>query len=259
MRSSPSSFFSSTLAWRSVVALLVSAWIEAAYAQSVAPEPRHLLDRRLLQADPDDGVLRVRLDARRARLWVLDVGRVHVIDLVTNRRIRTVELPNWMFSTHEDMCLPDLAIDEDGAAFVSDNMQPKLWRIAPADFSIRERVVSRDAYRELDAGFTALAIGEGGVMFAAMSAPGLLWRIDTDLFRAENVPLATRIPGVCGLEVARGARSRDITLYALGGRDRHTVSRITLARGGTAAVTPIRQTRTGGIDLKAVGSPGAAR
>lgn len=199
-----------------------------------------LIDRGFVHTSPGNTVLRVRVDARRERLWVLDVGRVHVIDLVTNRRIRTVELPNWMLSTHEDMCLPDLAIDEHGAAFVSDNMQPKLWRIDPADFSIYERTVRRDAFRDLDAGFTALAIGEGGVMFAAMAAPGLLWRIDTDVFRAENVPLASRLFGVCALEAARGARSRDFTLYALQVRDRYTVSRVTLARGwNAAAVLPM--------------------
>jgi hypothetical protein len=199
-----------------------------------------LLDRGILHADPGNTVLRVRVDARRDRLWVLDIGRVHVIDLATNRRIRTVALPNWMFSAHADMCLPDLALDEHGAAFVSDNMQPKLWRIDPADFSIRERVVSRDAFRDLDVGFTALAIGEGGVMFAAMAAPGLLWRRDTGVFRAEHVPLASRLLGVCGLEAARAARSRGFTLYALQVRDRFTVSRVTMARGSNvAAVVPL--------------------
>ena len=186
------------------------------------------LDRGLLHTSAGNTVLRVRLDARRERLWVLDVGRVHVIDLVTNRRLRTIELANWMFSAHEDLCLPDLAIDGHGAAFVSDNMQPKLWRIDPADFAVYERTVRRDAFRNLDAGFSALAIGEGGVLFAATATPGLLWRIDTDLFRASIVPLASRIPGVCALEAARGARSRELTLHALQVRDRHTVSRVTL-------------------------------
>jgi hypothetical protein len=56
-------------------------------------------------------------------------------------------------------------------------------------------------------GFSALTIGEDGVMFAAMAAPGLLWRVDTDVFRAGNVPVASRLFGVCALETARGARA----------------------------------------------------
>ena len=62
-----------------------------------------------------------------------------------------------------------------------------------------------DAYSGIDSGFSALAIGNGGVMFAAMAAPGLLWRIDTDVYRAENVPLSARIFGACALETARTA------------------------------------------------------
>ena len=231
-----------------LVALAAMLFTNAALAQPFAVEAQHLrlLDRGVLHTGPGDTVLRVRLDAGRERLWVLDVGRVHVIDLVKNRRIRTVVLPGWMFSAHEDLCLPDLQIDERGAAFVSDNTQPRLWRIDPADFSVYERTVTLDSHRNLDSGFSALAIGEGGVVFAAMAAPGLLWRIDTGTFRAENVPLATRLFGVCALEAARGARPREFTLDALSVRDRYTVSRVTLARGsGIAAVAraPARSTR----------------
>lgn len=195
----------------------------------------NLLDRGSVHAGGGNTVLRVRLDVRRDRLWVLDVGRVHVVDLVTNRRIRTIALPNWMFSAHEDLCLPDLQLDEHGAAFVSDNVQPKLWRIDPQDFSVYERTVRLNAFRNVDAGFSALAIGEGGVMYAGMAAPGLLWRVDTDLFRAENVPLVSRIFGVCAIETGRVARAREFTLFALSVRDRNEVHRVTLMPGWTAA------------------------
>ena len=199
-----------------------------------------LVDRGWVHTSPGNTVLRVRLDVRRDRLWVLDVGRVHVIDLVTNQRIRTVVLPKWMFSAHEDLCLPDLALDEHGAAFVSDNAQPKLWRIDPDDFNVYERTVRLDSHGNLDSGFSALVIGEGGVMFAAMAAPGLLWRVDTDLFRAENIPLDARLFGVCALETARVARSRDFTLYALSVRDRYDVRRVTLVpRARAAMVTAV--------------------
>jgi hypothetical protein len=60
------------------------------------------------------------------------------------------------------------------------------------------------------------------------------------VFRAEHVPLASRLLGVCGLEAARAARSRGFTLYALQVRDRFTVSRVTMARGSNvAAVVPL--------------------
>ena len=264
-----------TLAVKSVIvfALVMSAWINAAVAQpftlasqhlrdaEVAPLPAvlhprtgrmlvgvrgdvrrmeqtatgGLIDRGSVHTAPGSTVLRVRLDVRRDRLWVLDIGRVHVVDLATSRRIRTIALRNWMFSAHEDLCLPDLQLDEHGAAFVSDNVQAKLWRIDGEDFSIYERSVKLDSHANIDSGFSALTIGEGGVMFAAMAAPGLLWRIDTDVYRAENVPLSARIFGACALETARTARSREFTLFALSVRDRYEVRRVTLVRGSTAA------------------------
>src|SRR3954469_22045938 len=84
-----------------------------------------LLDRGRVHTGATGSILRVRLDARRERLWILEVGAVNVIDLATNRRIARITLPNWIFSGQGDNCRPDLQIDEHGAALVSDNMQPK--------------------------------------------------------------------------------------------------------------------------------------
>jgi len=168
-----------------------------------------------LYRSPGNSILRIRLDTQRQRLWILDIGNVHVFDLARNRLIRSIALPNWLYAGHGTNCLPDLQVDAHGAAFVSDNIQPKLWRIDAADFSVYERTVSLDSQHSVDAGFSALAIGEGGVMFAAMAAPGSLWRIDTDLFRAEHIPLREPIHGACAMETSGVARSRELTLFVL--------------------------------------------
>ena len=82
----------------------------------------------------DSTVLRLRVDSRRERLWILKIGGVHVFDLAKNRLIRSIALPNWYHTDDGSNCLPDLQLDQHGAAFVSDNVQPKLWRIDAEDF-----------------------------------------------------------------------------------------------------------------------------
>ena len=195
-----------------------------------------LVDRGPAYAARTDTILRIRVDSRRERLWILDIGAVHVFDLTTNRRIRTVTLPNWIFSSLGDNCLPDLQLDEHGAAFVSDHIQPKLWRIDGDNFTVYERRVRLDALGALDVGFSALAITDGGVMFAAMAAPGLLWRIDTGTFRAEKVALSAPIHGACSLELGNAARSRDFTVFVLSaGRGKFDVRRVTMVPAWTVA------------------------
>jgi hypothetical protein len=184
----------------------------------------------------ESSVLRLRVDAQRERLWVLNIGSVHVFDLARNQLIRSIALPNWFHTDDGSNCLPDLQLDQHGAAFVSDNVQPKLWRIDGNDFAVLERIVTLDSQRGIDAGFSALTIGEGGVMFGAMAAPGSLWRIDSVSFRAENIALSAPIHGACGLEALNAVDSGGHTLFVLrAGGTRFDVGRIDLKRGARVA------------------------
>jgi hypothetical protein len=184
----------------------------------------------------DRTVLRLRVDSQRERLWVLSIGSVHVFDLAKNQLIRSIALPNWFHTDDGTNCLPDLQLDQQGSAFVSDNVQPKLWRIDGNDLSVFERTVTLDSHRGVDAGFSALVIGEAGVIFGAMAAPGSLWRIDTGTFRAENIALSTPIHGACGLEALNAADARGFTLFVLSaGGARFNVGRIDVRRGSRVA------------------------
>jgi hypothetical protein len=163
---------------------------------------------------------------------------VHVYDLARNRLVQSIALPNWFYADDGSNCLPDLQVDRHGAAFVSDNIQPKLWRIDADRFSVHERSVSLDSQRSVDAGFSALAISEGGVLFAAMAAPGSLWRIDTGSFRAEKIRLSEPIHGACAMETLGGVRSRDLVMFVLtSGRARLDVRRIDMRPGTNQAYT----------------------
>lgn len=193
-----------------------------------------LIDERPVHVNAGNTILRLRVDARRNRLWVLDTDAVHVFDLASNRRLRTVALPNWFYAGHGTNCLPDLQLDRNGAAFVSDNMQPKLWRIDPVRFSVDERSVRLEPPTPVDAGFSALVIGKDGTMLAAMAAPGFLWRVDTRLFRAEKIQTSERLHGACAIEAAGSGKTRDLTLFVLAsGRGNFTVRRVDMASSST--------------------------
>jgi hypothetical protein len=186
----------------------------------------------LLYRAPGDEVLRLRIDAQRDRLWILDVGNVHVFDLAKNRLIRSVALPNWFYAGHGTNCLPDLQLDRSGAAFVSNNIEPKLWRIDADNFSVRQHTVSLDSQRNVDAGFSALAITGSGELYAARAAPGSLWRIDRASFRAEQLPLSAPLHGACAIETQGATGSRASTLYVLvAGSRRFDVRRVDLVAG----------------------------
>jgi hypothetical protein len=193
----------------------------------------------LVHSVGDGAILRLRLDERRERLWILEPGAIHVIDLATDRRIASAALQNWLHASGGTNCLPDLQLDARGAAIVTDNVQPKLWRIDAETFSVVERRVRLDSQKGVDAGFSALAIAEDGSMFAAMAAPGSLWRISSDLGRARRIALDHPIYGACGLETVGIPNARGRALFVLtSGHDRLQVQRIDLLR--TRGMTPAK-------------------
>jgi hypothetical protein len=187
-------------------------------------------DAARIHASPGSAILRMRIDARRDRLWILDTDAVHVIDLAKNQRLAKIALPNWFYANDGTNCLPDLQLDRQGAAVVSDTMQPKLWRIDADRFGVQERSLSLSPATAVDAGFSALAIGEDGAIFAAMAAPGFLWRVDSRLARAERVQLNEPLQGACAMEVVASTGSRQQTLFVLAsGRGGFGVRRVDLA------------------------------
>ena len=177
---------------------------------------------RLLEERKDgrQRALRVRVDVGRERLWVLDWGVVYAYDIPTRRLVRRVELSGAILAQIHYTCLPDLALDRSGAAFVSSNAEPVLWRIDPASFELRRYDIVPEEDRNNDFGFTGLAFaGEEGVLFGASAVMGSLWRIELGSAKARKVALSSPIRGACGLAAAHadGGRTRAPVLYVSGG------------------------------------------
>jgi len=120
--------------------------------------------------------LRVMTDTARNRRWVLGLDDVRVYDAVKNRLIRKIVLPSW--SVARFICNPDMVLDGLGSAYISSNVQAKLWRIDAESFEVKEHEISLHGRERWDTGFGALTFAADGALYALTSSAGSLWKID---------------------------------------------------------------------------------
>lgn len=147
--------------------------------------------------------LRMQVDARRNRVWVLNLDAVYLYDIPRRRLIKRIELPDWMVVNETFSCAPDLALAPSGAALVTSNVLPVIWEIDPQTLVARQHRLSLDADNDKDVGFTGLAFGPGGRnLFGVSSLLGSAWRINLAAGKAHKVRLSGPIHGACGLVVA---------------------------------------------------------
>ena len=129
--------------------------------------------------------LRVRVDTARNRLWILGLDYVDVYDISKRQLIRRIELPDWYVA--DLICEPDLALDRSGTAFISDNIQPRLWQIDPESFQLKEHVIRLLKREHWDIGFGGLAFAPDGSLFGVTASGGSLWSIDIGNAAAHQV------------------------------------------------------------------------
>ena len=144
--------------------------------------------------------LRVKPDATRDRLWVLDLGYVDVYDRRTDRLIQRIELPRWMVA--DFICPPDIAFDRMGSAYISHNVEPKLWQIDPDTFQLKEHRLRLLQREHLDIGLTRLRFSADGTLFAGASLGGLQWRIDLEHATGQLVEVEASVTDECGFHEA---------------------------------------------------------
>ena len=169
-----------------------------------------LLAANALAAEP----LRTVHDASRNRVWVLESDALYLHQGAQKQRY---ELPGWIYASEPYACSPDVAIDAQGAAVVSSNVVPVLWRVEPAKGQVTRHELALDADSDKDVGFSGLAyVPEQGVFFAVSATYGSLWRIDTLLRRAQKIPVSTPLRDACGLAIDRSKIRRTVVLCAQG-------------------------------------------
>ena len=162
---------------RSVKCLVVLLTVLVAGCDS-APDVRRSESVRpsIVRLNGDHATLRVRTDRVRERVWLLGVKHVEVYDRRTSSLIRRIDLPPW--SVADFVCEPDIAFDRKGAAFISHNLESRIWEIDPDTFELKEHVLRLVGKERLDIGFGRLAFTQDGALFGVASTGGSLWRID---------------------------------------------------------------------------------
>ena len=163
--------------------------------------------------------LRTVLDASRNRVWVLERDALYLHEGAQRKRF---ELPGWTYVTEAYACSPDVAVDAQGAAVVTSNIMPVVWRVEPAKAQVTRHELVLDADTGMDVGFTGLAYApDQGAFFAVSAIYGSLWRIDPLLRRAQKIALSAPLVDACGLAVERTKTRRTVVLCVEGMRTVH--------------------------------------
>jgi hypothetical protein len=139
----------------------------------------------------------VRTDAARNRLWVLEREALTVYDNTNGRQLRRMVLPEWVLLGARYSCPPDLALDSSGAAFVSSNVLPVLWRVGPQRFEITRIELALDADADKDVGFTGLSFAGDGTLLAAGTTFGSLWHLDPRTASARKIASYPGLVSAC--------------------------------------------------------------
>ena len=126
----------------------------------------------------------VRVDGTHNRRWVLEKDSLAVYDDLNRRRLRRVVLPDWVLAGPDDSPAPDMVLDRGGAAYVSSNVLPVLWRVDPRRFEITRIDLVLDAHADKEIGFTALKFAGDGVLLASGTTVASEWLIDLRSRRA---------------------------------------------------------------------------
>ena len=177
-------------------------------AQDIAPY------RVLLKAHEHgpQRALRVKVDTARNRLWVLALEHVYIYDITGKQLIRQVVLPNR--SVAGFVCSPDMALDRSGSAFISSNVESRLWKIDADVFGIKAQEITLQAGMDRDIGFGALTFAADGALYAVTAHEGSLWRIDAATLKASEVGLSERMSGTCTL-IAPRQSAQSVQLLAV--------------------------------------------
>jgi len=162
----------------------------------------------------DAAPLRVIQDASRNRTWVLEQDAVYLHEGGEKKRF---DLPGWIYAGESYACRPDMVIDPQGAAIVSSNVMPVLWRADPRQATATKHEPVLDADTDKDVGFTGLVYApDQGVFFAVSATYGTLWRIDPLLRRAQHISMSSPLRNACGLALERTKTRRTVVLCARG-------------------------------------------
>jgi hypothetical protein len=143
--------------------------------------------------------IRYLADSARHRVWALTAEGASLHESASPDSV-DVPLPGWQWVGAHYACSPALALAADGAALVTSNIVPTVWRIDPVTLAVSVHPLELDADANKDIGFSALTYSpRHAAYFAVSDVHGSLWRIDAQLKSARKVKLTTALPKACSL------------------------------------------------------------
>ena len=154
-------------------------------------------------------VLRLALDEPRRTLWVLGADHAYLYRLpLGSQPPRLVAAAAVPFSrVHPRSCLPDLALDGEGRAYVSSTHSPTLAVVDPGTLQVRVQPLVFPVAPRMPWSLSALAFTpDRRFLIAADAATGTLWRIDPRDWAPQPIAGAGELPGACGFAWQDGRR-----------------------------------------------------
>ncbi len=142
--------------------------------------------------------VRVKSDPVHAMRWELGWGDVFAYDEARGF-VRRISLADASFLGARGACRPGLDVSRTGAAIISSNAEPVLWRIDPDTFEVRRYDVTLNTDLDKDFGFSSVRWSpDERIVYAASAMMGTLWRIDLASKMATKIGSNPAIRGECG-------------------------------------------------------------
>ena len=138
--------------------------------------------------------MRSQADTARHRVWAITAEGASVHEAASPEGV-DIALPGWQWVGGPYACPPALALAPDGAALVTSNVVPVVWRIDPVTLAVTVHRLALNADTDKDIGFSALVYSARHAAYFAMSdVHGSLWQIDAQLKSARKMKLTTVYP-----------------------------------------------------------------
>lgn len=154
--------------------------------------------RSIAWYESQPNVLRARLDGGRGLMWVMHADGVDLYEARSDKKLRSIALPEWIWTREFHPCLPDIAIVPGGDVLVSSNVLPVIWRIDARTFQVSRHELEVSEHNGREFGFSGLRyLPRIGAYAAVNGIDGSLWRINASLTRAERVSFFAPPGAVC--------------------------------------------------------------
>lgn len=178
-------------------------------------------------ADGRSGALGIKVDAQRDRLWVAAGDAVYIYDISRNALLK--KLPLADLATTDRAALNDIALTEDGSAYVTDSFNPIVLKVdgRSLEMTVFKNVADKIPYgrqNDFPYNLNGIVVGSNQTLISVKTNDGTLWRIGLFTEDVHEIKLAEPVTKGDGLVLVSGI------LFVIRNFE-NKISRIDLNRG----------------------------